>query len=108
MMIKHGGSSENRFQRTAAREKRVHVRVTCAEDTHFSADRRLFEGTILNVSKGGIYIRTQGRFTVGQEVIVAGSFDDSGSEIKRYGKIVRSDGKGIAVQFITKNLLWRP
>lgn len=85
------------------KEGRAHARSPRLEATHFSANRRLFEGTIRNLSAGGTYIQTHERFDVGQEVIVAGTFEEGGAEEKRYGKVVRYDSNGIGVQFVKRD-----
>ena len=81
------------------KEARRFVRWPCEENTHFAANRQLFEGIIKDMSLGGTYIATKGRFSVGQEIIVAGPFEVDRPEVKRYGRIVRFDGAGIGVQF---------
>jgi hypothetical protein len=81
------------------KESRRYERIRCSEGTHFLARKRLYEGTIKNISKGGTYIETDGYFTVGQEVTVAGTFDAGGRETKQRGAIVRKDGRGIGVKF---------
>jgi len=91
---------ERSFRKLRNKEARVYRRKPCSESTHFSANRMIFEGVIKNVSEGGIYVQTRERFTVGQEVIVAGAFDESGDDIKRRGKVVWYDDKGIAVEFL--------
>ena len=68
---------ERSFRKLRNKEARVYRRKPCSESTHFSANRMIFEGVIKNVSEGGIYVQTRERFTVGQEVIVAGAFDES-------------------------------
>lgn len=78
---------------------RLHERTLCTESTHFLAKKRLYEGTIKNISKGGTYIETEGYFTVGQEITVAGSFEDGGRETKQHGAIVRKDSLGIGIKF---------
>jgi len=84
------------------KEARVFARVPCSEDTHFSAKRELFQGTIKNVSDGGIYIKTRERFVVGEEVVVAGPFGEDAQDVKQHGRVVWCDDAGIAVQFIRK------
>lgn len=91
---------ERGFRRLDNKEARVYRRVPCSEDTHFSANRELFRGTIKNMSQGGIYVQTRERFVVGQEVVVAGPFGDKDEDVKRMGKIVWHDRSGIAIQFI--------
>jgi hypothetical protein len=107
-MKPHDEAFERSFRKTSNTEGRVHVRIQCSEPTYFSSNRTLFEGTISNISAGGTFIRTRGRFTLDQEVIVAGTFEDGGPEEKRYGKVVRVEDNGIAVAFITKDFLRRP
>ena len=93
---------ERGFRKMSNKEARVFARVPCSEDTHFSANRELFQGTIKNVSEGGIYVQTRQRFSVGQEVVVAGPFGENRQDVKRYGKVVWYDDRGIAVKFIRK------
>lgn len=90
---------ERGFRKMSNKEARVFARAPCSEDTHFSANRELFQGTIKNVSEGGIYVQTRQRFVVGQEVVVAGPFGNDRQDVKRYGKVVWCDDGGIAVQF---------
>ena len=79
---------------------RRHERTQCAEDTHFAAQRRLFEGRIINRSAGGTYIQSKAQFYIGQDVVEAGPFAEDQSEMKRHGKIVRLDAQGFAVRFL--------
>lgn len=93
---------ERGFRRLSNKEARVFARVPCSEETHFAANRELFQGTIKNVSEGGIYVQTRQRFDVGQEVVVAGPFGEDRQDVKRFGKVVWYDDRGIAVKFIRK------
>lgn len=90
---------ERGFRKMSNKEARIFARAPCSEDTHFSANSELFQGTIKNVSQGGIYVQTRQRFVVGQEVVVAGPFGDDRQDVKRYGKVVWFDDGGIAVKF---------
>jgi len=93
---------ERGFRKMSNKEARIFARAPCSEDTHFSANRELFQGTIKNVSEGGIYVQTRKRFVVGQEVVVAGPFGDDRQDVKRYGKVVWYDDSGIAVKFVSR------
>ena len=93
---------ERRFRRLDNKEARVYSRIPCSEETHFSANRELFRGTIRNMSQGGIYVQTKERFAVGQEVVVAGPFGEKNEDVKKLGKIVWHDQRGIAIQFIRR------
>ncbi len=83
-----------------SRNARLHARKSCSVETHFAADRQLFEGIIKNLSAGGTYIQVKGRFIVGGDIIVAGPFEPNEDDVKRRGKIVRRDSQGIGVRFI--------
>ena len=91
---------ESRGRRPKNKQMRRHARTPCAENPHFAANRRLFEGKIINLSAGGTYIQSKAQFFVGQDVVVAGPFADDQSEMKRQGKIVRLDAQGFAVRFL--------
>ena len=95
---------ERGFRRMSNKEARVFARVPCSEDTHFAANRELYQGTIKNVSEGGIYVQTRERFKVGQEVVVAGPFGEDRQDVKRCGRVVWCDEGGIAVEFIRKSV----
>jgi hypothetical protein len=95
---------ERGFRRMDNKEARVYSRIPCSEDTHFSANRELFRGTIKNMSQGGIFVKTKERFVVGQEVVVAGPFGENDQDVKRLGKIVWHDQTGIAIQFIRRRV----
>jgi hypothetical protein len=81
------------------KESRRYRRTPCSEGTHFLSRRRLHEGVIRNISRGGTYIEAQGFFFAGQEITVAGPFDSDGEEVKQKGAITRYDGRGIGVKF---------
>ena len=91
---------EIRRRRLKNKQMRRHARTPCNENTHFAANRRLFEGKIINLSAGGTYIKSTAQFFVGQDVVGAGPFADDQSEMNRQGKIVRLDAQGFAVRFL--------
>ena len=90
---------DRRQDEVTKEEYRRHGRTPCSEGTHFLTRKRLHEGVIKNISKGSTYIEAEGFFFAGQEITVAGPFEDDGQEIKQKGAIVRFDGKGIGVKF---------
>jgi hypothetical protein len=93
-------STRSRRPTGKPRNSRLHIRKACSVETHFAANRQLFEGTIKNLSAGGTYIQVKGRFILGGDIIVAGPFASNQDDVKRRGKIVRMDSQGIAVRFI--------
>jgi hypothetical protein len=70
----------------STRESRLHTRKPCSEQTHFMTRKRLHEGVIKNVSKGGTYIETDDFFFAGQEITVAGPFEDDGTGREAAGR----------------------
>ena len=99
-MQKKHDEGGRRLRRAQNKQVRLHPRTRCSEDTHFAANRRLFEGRITNLSAGGTYIQSQAQFFVGQDIVVAGPFAEDQTEMKRRGKIVRLDPNGFAVRFL--------
>ncbi|MBC2737570.1 MAG: PilZ domain-containing protein [Desulfobacteraceae bacterium] len=99
-MRQRKNDTERNLRRSQNKQMRRHARTPCDENTHFAANRRLFEGKIVNLSAGGTYIQSKAQFFVGQNVVVAGPFADDQSEMKRQGKIVRLDAQGFAVRFL--------
>jgi len=92
-------AADRQASAVSKKESRSYNRKSCSEETHFLSRNRLHEGVIKNVSKGGTYIETDDFFFTGQEVVVAGTFEDGGKEGKLKGAIVRLDGKGIGIKF---------
>ena len=90
---------DNQRDEEERKECRLYGRTPCYEETHFLTRKRLHEGVIKNISKGGTYIETDDFFFAGQEITVAGPFEDDGKEVKQKGDIVRYDGRGIGVRF---------
>ena len=99
-MSDHKIVEENQQAEEENEESRQHERKPCYEDTHFLTHQKLHEGVIRNISKGGTYIETEDFFFSGQEITVAGPFEEDGSDVKQKGEVVRCDGRGIGVKFV--------
>lgn len=104
-MVRQTPSVEHTRAMERTRDKRLHERSQRLEPTYIFAKRQLCEGTIKNMSAGGIFIQTTKQFEIGEEVIVAGTFGADGGEEKRFGKIVRMDDNGIAVKFTGRHAI---
>ncbi len=83
------------------RERREHIRIITSKGVDFVVRGRLYRGLIENKSHGGVFIKTEGRFSdryEGQGISMAIESPQFGSE-KRTGKIVRITPEGIGVEF---------
>ncbi len=50
------------------KDKRQHVRHAAHVRVDFSVQGRFYDGLITNISKGGVFIKTSGTFSVGQDI----------------------------------------
>ena len=82
------------------KECRKHPRKPANRKVLFTAANQYFEGTITDVSKGGLFIATADKFTTGERIhlVVPGTKFDSGVMIK--AEIVRIAATGIGVKLL--------
>ncbi len=64
-----------------------------------SSDGVCFTDFIQDISNGGVYIQTDGRFFLGQQITLTFSIPKTREEQKVSGEIVRVDSQGIGVKF---------
>ena len=78
--------------------KNQKVTVQCLTDTCN------FEGRIQNVSSSGVFIKTDQKLPVGEEIAVSFAFPDSGNQVKATGNVVRTahNGMGVEIQVYFK------
>jgi Tfp pilus assembly protein PilZ len=78
---------------------RRYPRKHLSNSVFFTSQNGYFEGLIDNISKNGIFIETQGDFSVGQMVrlVIPGTKIDNGTMLK--GEIRHRNKKGIGIQF---------
>ncbi len=75
------------------KDKRQHVRHAAHVSVDFSVQGRFYDGLITNISKGGVFIKTSGTFSVGQEISLF--FGKENMD----GTIIRVEPQGIGVKF---------
>lgn len=80
-------------------EKRKHSRKTSRIAVDFSIDGLPFTHFIQNISKSGAFIETELPFLNNKQISMSFTLPVDGDPIKTSGKIVRTDSKGIGVQF---------
>ncbi len=82
-----------------AKDKREFVNSSDDIPVEFSVQGRVYDGLINNIRDGGIFIKTKGRFSKGQDISMTLEFPVFGKREKRTGKIVRVTPEGIGVEF---------
>ena len=60
---------------------------------------KTYKDFIKNISAGGVYITTQQSQSIGQDISINFTLPDYQESIRVYGKIVRKDPHGFAVEF---------
>ncbi len=80
------------------KERRKHVRLNVWKPITFTIGGRIHYGLIVNESKGGMFIDTAAKLSVGDTIEMT-YIGLSSIRVNRKGKIVRIESNGIAVQF---------
>ena len=77
---------------------RKHHREDCSIVTDYIVRDKTYKDFIKNISAGGVYIKTQQPQVLGQDIFINFTLPDYHEPIRVYGKIVRIDSEGFAVQ----------
>ncbi len=80
-------------------DNRRHRRFDCSIPTTFFYDQWPHEARIRNISLGGVFLETQGPFSVGRQVQVALHSPSLEKGCRINGVIVRRDSGGLGVEF---------
>ena len=83
-------------------DKRGDDRMPCLIPVDFSTQDRVYRDFIQNLSNGGVFIESREPFAKGQSISLTFSAPNSQSHFKITGTIIRSEQKGVAVQFNKK------
>ncbi len=78
-----------------AKDKRELVRISIPRVVDFAVKGRAYRSSIENISGSGVFIKTEGRFSEGQDISM--TIETPGE--KRTGKITRITHHGIGVEF---------
>jgi hypothetical protein len=78
---------------------RKHPRIECAIPLKYEFDTRTYEGTTINVSKGGVFIKTRDLVAVGKQVTVYIPAKKKGKIQRLQGRVTWSDRTGFGVKF---------
>jgi hypothetical protein len=83
-----------------ASDLRKHSRKRCSIPIKYITKNDIHQGEIKNISLGGIFLNTTNDVVVGQRLNLAIPVRKKGKIVKRTGRIVWSDQKGVGVEFL--------
>jgi Tfp pilus assembly protein PilZ len=89
--------------RSKGQYSRKHPRKPVSKNIHYGAHKQFFEGLIKDISRGGLFIKSNDKFPVGQELTLAIPSASRMKSFKLKGEVVRIDQEGFGVKF--KNIL---
>jgi Tfp pilus assembly protein PilZ len=90
------GQTQNSERRKDARKKVNHTQLVVANCRTMHTD---FQAPVENVSSGGVFINTQQRLFVGQEIAMKFDFPGARNTIMANGEIVRTSFDGAGIRF---------
>ena len=84
------------------KEQRSDSRIACLIAVDYATEKRAYRDFMQDLSKGGVFIETREPLNIGEALSLTFTMPKTGSNFKISGKIVRSDDKGVGVEFDTK------
>ena len=88
-----------KYEQSKLTEMREHPRRPSFIPVECSSHEVCFTDFIQDISKGGVYIQTDGNFYIGQSITLTFSLHKEEDAISVRGKVVRIDPEGIGVKF---------
>ena len=79
--------------------KRSSTRKTCNIPISYATENCIFSDYISNISRSGLFIETRRSLKVGEVIVLSFNMHGYDRPFKIKGKIIRSNGKGIGVEF---------
>ncbi len=80
-------------------DSRRNPRAPYRRVTFFTTNDQNYKGFITNISRGGAFIVSQYKFTLGQKIMLVIPGDKNHADIKLKGSVVRLSSKGAGVKF---------
>lgn len=84
------------------KDQRSDHRITCLIAVDYATQKRAYQDFMQDLSKGGVFIETREPLNIGEAISLTFSVPQSDNHFKIAGKIVRSDDRGVGVEFNTK------
>ena len=88
-----------KWEQSKIKDLRKHPRKDTSIYAVFSGQDCYFRDYISDISAGGLYIETETALFINQELVITFFLPDAGAPVKIKGKVVRTDSKGIGIEF---------
>jgi len=88
---------------TERTESRRYERKPCSLPTRYKSNEAIHHGLVENISRGGIFVKTEDPANVGQKLVFEILLEKKGKILKVAGQVVRCDGKGLGVEFASND-----
>jgi hypothetical protein len=80
-------------------ESRRYKRKRCSLPTRYESNEATRHGLVQNISRGGIFVKTDDPANVGQKLVFEILLEKKGKIVKVAGQVVHSDERGFGVEF---------
>ena len=80
-------------------ERRKHPRKPAFIPVECSSPEACFTDFIQDISSGGVFIKTDGHFFVGQQITLTFTIPKKGEDVTVNGEVIRVNTQGIGVKF---------
>ena len=84
---------------TERTESRRYKRKRCTLPIRYKSNEAIHHGLVENISRGGIFVKTDDPANVGQKLVFEILLEKKGKIVKIAGQVVRSDDRGFGVEF---------
>ena len=85
--------------RGKAQHARKYPRKPFSKNINYTANKKFYEGLVKDISRGGMFIKSGDKFSVGQELTLAIPSANRLKNLKLKGEVVRTDKEGFGVKF---------
>jgi len=90
------GLEKKHLERT---KNRRYKRKRCTLPIRYRSNEAIQHGLVENISRGGIFVKTNDPANVGQKLVFEILLEKKGKIVKVAGQVVRSDDRGFGVEF---------
>lgn len=80
-------------------DSREFPRKRCRQAVYFNHGSQVYEGWVTNISRGGAFINTRGKFSLGRKIRIVITGGETSLDLQRPGWIVRVNSEGFGVSF---------
>ena len=91
--------SSGPFFRKRGQYSRKYPRKPFPKNINYTVNKKFYEGFVRDISRGGMFIKSEDKFNVGQELTLAIPSANRFKSLKLRGEVVRTDTEGFGVKF---------